>query len=138
MYLTSDKNPSKVKELQKLMREHPDYLIIIRNEPTDDICIDALFNTCSEISNVYIGKIAKLMTHCMNQKVFGYGTILILIEIVPKKKRKKRADGQAPEAPPQPVTCITMHQYATWSKYTGAIGGMIGNYMKYVEGKQSK
>lgn len=56
----------------------------------------------------------------------------------PKKKRKKRADGQAPEAPPQPVTCITMHQYATWSKYTGAIGGMIGNYMKYVEGKQSK
>ena len=56
----------------------------------------------------------------------------------PKKKRKKRADGQAPESPPQPVTCITMHQYATWSKYTGAIGGMIGNYMKYVEGKQSK
>ena len=47
----------------------------------------------------------------------------------PKKKRKKRADGQAPEAPPQPVTCITMHQYATWSKYTGAIGGMIGNYI---------
>lgn len=46
----------------------------------------------------------------------------------PKKKRKKRADGQAPEAPPQPVTCITMHQYATWSKYTGAIGGMIGNH----------
>ena len=56
----------------------------------------------------------------------------------PKKKRKKRSDGQAPEAPPQPVTCITMHQYETWSKYTGAIGGMIGNYMKYVEGKQSK
>jgi|GEM_PF-340821 hypothetical protein len=56
----------------------------------------------------------------------------------PKKKRKKRADGQAPGAPPQPVTCITMHQYATWSKYTGAIGGMIGNYMKYVEDKQSK
>lgn len=42
----------------------------------------------------------------------------------PKKKRKKRADGQAPEATPQPVTCITMHQYATWSKYTGAIGGI--------------
>ena len=66
-----------------------------------------------------------------NPKLYPQGT-------EPKKKRKKRADGQAPEAPPQPVTCITMHQYATWSKYTGAIGGMIGNYMKYVEGKQSK
>ena len=59
MYLTSDKNPSKVKELQKLMREHPDYPIIIRNEPTDGICIDALFNTYSEIINVYIGKICE-------------------------------------------------------------------------------
>ena len=56
----------------------------------------------------------------------------------PKKKRKKRGDGQAPETPPQPVVCITMHQYATWSRYTGAIGGMIGNYLKYVDGKQSK
>lgn len=34
----------------------------------------------------------------------------------PKKKRKKRGDGQAPETPPQPVVCITMHQYATSSK----------------------
>lgn len=56
----------------------------------------------------------------------------------PKKKRKKRRDGQAPETPPQPVVCITMHQYETWSRYTGAIGGMIGNYLKYVDGKQSK
>ena len=56
----------------------------------------------------------------------------------PKKKRKKRGDGQAPETPPQPVVCITMHQYATWSRYTGAIGGMIGNYLKYVDDKQSK
>mgnify|MGYP000758296491 FL=1 len=36
----------------------------------------------------------------------------------PKKKRKKRGDGQAPETPPQPVVCITMHQYATCLLYT--------------------
>lgn len=66
-----------------------------------------------------------------NPKLYPQGT-------ESKKKRKKREGEQTPESTPQPVTCITMHQYETWSKYTGAIGGMIGNYLKYVDGKQSK
>ena len=55
-----------------------------------------------------------------------------------KKKHKQQGDGQTPELPPQPLVCISMHQYETWSKHTKAIGGMIGNYKKYVEGKQTK
>ena len=55
-----------------------------------------------------------------------------------KKKHKQQGDGQTPELPPQPLVCISMHQYETWSRYTKAIGGMVGNYKKYVEGKQTK
>lgn len=64
-----------------------------------------------------------------NPKLYPQGT---------DKKKKRKKQGGEQTSPPQPVTCITMHQYETWSKYTGAIGGMVGNYLKYVEGKQSK
>jgi hypothetical protein len=55
------------------------------------------------------------------------------------KKGKAPANAaaeQAAEPTPQHrgITCITPHQYEVWSRYTKAIGGMIGNYKKYVEG----
>ena len=52
-------NLSEEKELLALIKKHPDFPIIIRNVPTDGICIDALFNTYSEIINVYVGKICE-------------------------------------------------------------------------------
>lgn len=74
-----------------------------------------------------------------NKKLYPQGT--------GGKARKKKPSQPNPgtalpegtaraETDPQPkgITCITEHQYEVWSRYTKAIGGMIGNYKKYVEG----
>lgn len=53
MYLTSNRNPSKVRELRKLMQEHPDYLILIKMSRLM-VC-----DTYAEIANVYVGKICE-------------------------------------------------------------------------------
>lgn len=100
-----------------------------------------MLHICNEIARKYYKKDTLQRLDVLLDDLRDYLELAQDVRLYPQgtqAKKKKKPGGQQPpgdeqqEPRPSPRACITRDQYKNWCEYTRAIGGMIGNYKKYV------